>query len=138
MGISYYVVFHHLYVNYPRMFFFGVFLFLAFLWGSYVLLFHKMDVAPVWAILPFVNEWKLYEAVWGDGYFSLFQLVPYFGFCFRLVMLYKTGRSFGKEGAAMVFAVLLPTFARYYFALGHSEYLGPEGRPHSENPYKVP
>ena len=138
MGISYYVVFRHLALTYPERFYPVVLLALGILLSSYALLFRRMDVAAGWAFLPFVNEWKLYEAVWGDGYFSLFQYVPYFGFCFRLVMLYKTGRSFGKEGKAMVFAVLLPTIARFWFALGRSDYLGPEGRPHSQNPYRVP
>lgn len=138
MGVSYYVIFHHLALLYPRQLLFAVLLCLAVLLLSYVLLFRRMGVPIGWALIPFVNEWKLYDAVWGDGYFSLFQYVPYIGFCFRLVMLYKSGRAFGKEGAAMVFAVLLPTAARYWFALGSSDYLGPEGRPQSQNPYRVP
>ena len=136
MGVSYYVVLRHLALTQPGLFYRTVIICIVILLSSYALLFHKMEISFFWALIPFVNEWKLYEAVWGDGYFSLFQYVPYLGFCFRLIMLYKSGRAFGKMGGAMVFAVLLPTVARFWFALGKADYLGPEGRPQSQNPYR--
>ena len=136
MGVSYYVVLRHLALTQPRLFYTTAVLCILVLLGSYALLFHRMGISFFWAFIPFVNEWKLFEAVWGDGYFSLFQYVPYLGFCFRWIMLYKSGRAFGKTGAAMVFSVLVPTAARFWFALGRADYLGPEGRPQSENPYR--
>ena len=136
MGISYYVLLRNLALTQPGLFYCTAIICLLTLLFSYALLFHRMGISFLWAFIPFVNEWKLFDAVWGDGYFSLFQYVPYLGFCFRLVMLYKSGRAFGKTGAAMVFAMIIPTIARFWLALGSADYLGPEGRPQSQNPYR--
>lgn len=106
--------------------------------ASYWLLFRKAGVPAWYSLIPFWNEWKLFEMVWGDGYFFLFELIPYFGFVFRWIMLYKCAMAFDRgDKKWLAFILLLPLPGRLALGLGSARYIGPEGRDPSQNPYKV-
>ena len=100
-------------------------------------LFEKAGV-PGWkALIPVYSSYKMFDLMWGDGYFFLFSLIPYFGFVFHMIMLYKTAKAFGKEGGFMAGLVLLPTVFRLLLAFGPDRYIGPDGVDPENNPYKI-
>ena len=112
-------------------------LYLAALLFSYWKLFRKAGTNPLHALIPFWNEYRLFRLAWGDGYFCFFEFLPFVGFVFRWIMLYKLCQAFGKDDRRWIAAMLLlPAAARLVLAAGDASYIGPEGRDPAQNPYR--
>ena len=137
MYISYYNLFL-LYLKYYSSFMIlviGAYLFCTYL--SYWRLFQKMGINPWYGIIPFVNEYKIFEMAWGDGYFCLFEFLPFVGMIFRYIMLYKMCQAMEMTNRMFViFVFIFPVLGRLALAFGNAKYIGPEGRDVSQNPYR--
>ena len=103
---------------------------------SYWRLFYKAGLSPFLSLVPFLNEYKMFRLVWGDGYFFIFELVPFVGFVFHWIMLYKLCLAYGRDSKRWIAAMfVVPLITRLVMAMDKSAYIGPEGRPETENPY---
>ena len=137
MYISYYNLFLHYMAYHKTVFFAFLVAYLVCTYLSYWHLFQKMGIHPWYSVLPFLNEYKLFEMSWGDGYFCCFEFLPFVGIVFRYIILLKLCQSMNKGSRVfIIFMFLIPVLGRLVLAFGRAVYIGPEGRDMRQNPYK--
>ena len=136
MFLSYYEVFLHFTRLHRSVIVLCASFYFALMLLSYCGLFYKAGLSPLLSLIPFYNEYKMFRLVWGDGYFFIFELLPFIGFIFHWIMLYKLCQAFGKDSKKWIILMLaIPLITRFVIALNSSTYIGPEGRPETHNPY---
>jgi hypothetical protein len=110
-------------------------LYLVILIAYYVLMgfalmsfFRKVGVEPWIAWVPYYNSWKWLEVGGQQGWFALLSLVPFGGYVYLVfhgISMYRTGKSFGKDGAWVVLGLFLP-FVWAFILGGKDEVYRPE------------
>lgn len=88
------------------------------------MIFVKMDRPGWYALIPFYNYYKLFEAVSGRGILFLVMAIPLVG---PIVLGYYLSKAFGKEGAYVLGLMLLPSIFYLVLGFGDSTYYGPMG-----------
>lgn len=67
---------------------------------------------PLWVgFVPVYNQWKLYELGGFGGWWSILALIPGVNFVAVIVLFiaqYRIGLGFGKSGAFVLWAILVP------------------------------
>ena len=106
---------------------------------------------PGWAaLIPFYNEYKLFEITWGNGWFFLLlflSIIPFFGWIALIVVNVLTqiylAKSFGKGGGFAVGLIFLPIIFLPILAFGDAVYYGSKKNEFGEigagsryNPYR--
>ncbi len=99
-------------------------------------IFKKCEIPGCHSLIPIYSGYLCYRLMWGSGYFFFFSLIPYLGFVFHYIMLYKMCRAFGRDNRFIIGMLLIPIVFRCILAWGSAEYIGPEGRPEADNPYR--
>lgn len=82
---------------------------------------------PGWACLvPFYNNYCLFDIAFGDGWLFLLTLVPCVNFVFLIMLYFKLAKAFG-QGTGFGFGLLFlnPIFM-LILGFGKSEYIGPQ------------
>lgn len=75
-------------------------------------IFKKAGVENTWAAwVPFYSHWKLLEVGGQPGYWAVLALIPLVGIAsavFTFISQYNIGKSLGKGGEFVLFAIFLP------------------------------
>ncbi len=82
---------------------------------------------PGWAcIVPFYNNYCLFEIAFGNGWLFLLTLVPCVNFVFLIMLYFKLAKAFG-QGVGFGFGLLFlnPIFVAI-LGFGNAEYIGPQ------------
>ena len=89
------------------------------MWKIYV----KMG-EPGWvSIVPFYNNWKLFEHVWnGKGYMMFASLIPVVGFVFPAIAVWRLYKCFGKGTGFCIAGFLVPMITLAICAFGNAEF----------------
>ena len=82
---------------------------------------------PGWGCLvPFYNNYCLFEIAFGNGWLFLLTFVPCVNFVFLIMLYFKLAKAFG-QGVGFVFGLLFlnPIFVAI-LGFGNAEYIGPQ------------
>ena len=82
---------------------------------------------PGWAsLVPFYNNYCLFDIAWGNGWMFLLLLVPCVNYVFLIILSFKIASAFGK-GIGFGFGLLFLTPIFYMIlGFGDAEYIGPQ------------
>ncbi|MBQ2936366.1 MAG: hypothetical protein IJ029_06045 [Lachnospiraceae bacterium] len=82
---------------------------------------------PGWGCLvPFYNNYCLFEIAFGNGWLFLLTFVPCVNFVFLIMLYFKLAKAFG-QGVGFGFGLLFlnPIFVAI-LGFGNAEYIGPQ------------
>ncbi len=82
---------------------------------------------PGWAaLIPFYNNYCLFDMAWGNGWMFLLLLVPCVNYIFLIILAFKLSSAFGR-GVGFGFGLLFLTPIFYMIlGFGDAEYIGPQ------------
>lgn len=82
---------------------------------------------PGWAsLIPFYNNYVLFEIAWGNGLLFLLMFVPIANFVIMIILWVKLSQSFGYSAAFAIGLLFLPIIFLPILAFGSSRYIGPQ------------
>ncbi len=88
---------------------------------------------PGWAsIVPFYNNYVLYDITWGQVWMSLLLLIPVANSVIQIITSVKLCNAFGKGGGFIVGMIFLPVVFYPILAFDSSAYIGVDGASVSE------
>ena len=80
---------------------------------------------PGWAaLIPFYNNYVLFEMVFGNGWMFLLLLVPCVNFVISIMLLFKLATAFGKDAVYGIGLLFLPIIFLPILAFGDAQYVG--------------
>lgn len=108
---------------------------LAVIWVIALLLIALMIVAmwilfkkagkPGWAaVVPFYDQYTLYEITWGNGWRFLMLLIPIYNIVLAILTYIRLAKAFGKDEGYAVGLVFLPQVFVPMLAFGSAAYHG--------------
>lgn len=108
---------------------------LAVIWVIALLLMALMIVAmwilfkkagkPGWAaVVPFYDQYTLYEITWGNGWRFLMLLIPIYNIILMILTYIRLAKAFGKEEGYAVGLIFLPHVFVPMLAFGSAAYHG--------------
>ena len=111
---------------------------LAVIWVIALLLIALMIVAMwilfkkagkhVWAdVVPFYDQYTLYEITWGNGWRFLMLLIPIYNIVLAILTYIRLAKAFGKDEGYAVGLVFLPQVFVPMLAFGSAAYHGVPG-----------
>ena len=111
---------------------------LAVIWVIALLLIALMIVAmwilfkkagkPGWAaVVPFYDQYTLYEITWGNGWRFLMLLIPIYNIVLAILTYIRLAKAFGKDEGYAVGLVFLPQVFVPMLAFGSAAYHGVPG-----------
>ena len=111
---------------------------LAVIWVIALLLMALMIVAmwilfkkagkPGWAaVVPFYDQYTLYEITWGNGWRFLMLLIPIYNIILMILTYIRLAKAFGKEEGYAVGLIFLPHVFVPMLAFGSAAYHGVPG-----------
>lgn len=111
---------------------------LAVIWVIALLLMALMIVAmwilfkkagkPGWAaVVPFYDQYTLYEITWGNGWRFLMLLIPIYNIVLAILTYIRLAKAFGKDEGYAVGLVFLPQVFVPMLAFGSAAYHGVPG-----------
>lgn len=111
---------------------------LAVIWVIALLLIALMIVAmwilfkkagkPGWAaVVPFYDQYTLYEITWGNGWPFLMLLIPIYNIVLAILTYIRLAKAFGKDEGYAVGLVFLPQVFVPMLAFGSAAYHGVPG-----------
>lgn len=111
---------------------------LAVIWVIALLLMALMIVAmwilfkkagkPGWAaVVPFYDQYTLYEITWGNGWRFLMLLLPIYNIVLAILTYIRLAKAFGKDEGYAVGLVFLPQVFVPMLAFGSAAYHGVPG-----------
>ena len=111
---------------------------LAVIWVIALLLIALMIVAmwilfkkagkPGWAaVVPFYDQYTLYEITWGNGWRFLLLLIPIYNIVLAILTYIRLAKAFGKDEGYAVGLVFLPQVFVPMLAFGSAAYHGVPG-----------
>ena len=111
---------------------------LAVIWVIALLLMALMIVAmwilfkkagkPGWAaVVPFYDQYTLYEITWGNGWRFLMLLIPIYNIILMILTYIRLAKAFGKDEGYAVGLVFLPQVFVPMLAFGSAAYHGVPG-----------
>ena len=111
---------------------------LAVIWVIALLLIALMIVAmwilfkkagkPGWAaVVPFYDQYTLYEITWGNGWRFLMLLIPIYNIVLAILTYIRLAKAFGKDEGYAVGMVFLPQVFVPMLAFGSAAYHGVPG-----------
>lgn len=81
---------------------------------------------PGWkAIIPFYNSYLMYKLTFGNGWLMFISMIPFVGWIFSLVFLYKLCTVFGHGFGFMLGLLIFSPIFYLILAFDSSEYIGP-------------
>ena len=82
---------------------------------------------PGWAsLIPFYNNYVLFEIAWGNGLLFLLLFVPVANFVVMIILWVKLSQSFGYSAAFAIGLLFLPVIFLPILAFGNNRYIGPQ------------
>ena len=82
---------------------------------------------PGWAsLIPFYNNYVLFEIAWGNGLLFLLLFVPVANFVVMIILWVKLSQSFGYSAAFAIGLLFLPVIFLTILAFGNNRYIGPQ------------
>lgn len=88
---------------------------------------------PGWAaIVPYYNDYVLFDITWGNGILFLLTLIPFAGAVIWIITRVKMAEAYGKDGAWAVGLIFLYPIFLYIMAFSKDiAYVGVPGNPTS-------
>ena len=82
---------------------------------------------PGWAsLIPFYNNYVLFEIAWGNGLLFLLLFVPVANFVVMIILWVKLSQSFGYSAAFAIGLLFLPVIFLPILAFGNNRYIVPQ------------
>ena len=83
---------------------------------------------PGWAaVVPFYDQYTLYEITWGNGWRFLMLLIPIYNIVLAILTYIRLAKAFGKDEGDAVGLVFLPQVFVPMLAFGSAAYHGVPG-----------
>lgn len=83
---------------------------------------------PGWAaVVPFYDQYTLYEITWGNGWRFLMLLIPIYNIVLAILTYIRLAKAFGKDEGYAVGLVFLPQVFVPMLAFGSAAYHGVPG-----------
>ncbi len=86
---------------------------------------------PGWAaIIPYYNDYVLFDITWGNGILFLLMLIPFAGFVIWIITKVKMAEAYGKDGGWACGLIFLYPIFLYIMAFSKDiVYVGVPGKP---------
>ncbi len=91
-----------------------------------------------YAVIPFYNLYKLFQATMGNGWYFILALIPVVNIAMFIILNYHLCKAFNKTENTSILAFLLPTIIWPFIGFDTSEYTKPEKKPKVVPEKKVP
>lgn len=88
-------------------------------------IFEKAGKPGWYAIIPFVNQYQLFDIVYGQGWKFLLTFIPIVNIVYAYVVPFKLGKTFGKDTGFCLGMSLLGVIFYPILGFGEDEYEGP-------------
>ncbi len=87
-------------------------------------IFEKADQKGWYSVIPLYNSYKIFEIVFGTGWYFLLLFIPFIGWITGIVLTYQLGKAFGKSTAFCLGLVFFPYIFCLILGFGDSKYIG--------------